>query len=289
MRRGILLTLLTLACWQPPDLPPPPPQPSNAELLASRPYKLHSPVEVLDGGALPAAPSDAGWPLLVVLHGYRSTGSDSQEYLHLDTDEVRSRYFIITPLGRAVKLPNQDTSFAWYPDATSRTLPPWDSAWLRAVLLDALAQAPIDPARVSVVGVSQGGHMAHRLACDSADIVSTVVALAGQLDNCEPAKPVSVLQVHGDADRTISYITGKEALALWAQVDGCTGPIIATGEQVEHVTPSDGGDTTVWDYQGCPAGTTVRLWKMHGIGHSPPLADAFATDLLKFIDAHPRR
>jgi polyhydroxybutyrate depolymerase len=280
MRTALALTVVaaTLGCWEPPDLPPPAPQPTDAELLASRPYRLHSPAEVLDGG-LPA--SDAGWPLLIILHGYGESGTEIQGYLGLDSDEVRAHTFIITPVGTVT-----GGVLAWHPDATPAA--PWDSAYLHAMLVDALGKAPIDRSRVFVVGFSQGAHMAHRVSCDSADLVSAEIAIAGQLTQCQPSRPVSVLAVHGTMDPTISFKSGLSALTLWAAVDRCSGALTATGQTLTLIGDSDGGETDVLAWGGCPPGIAVELWRMNGVGHGAfPVAPDLGAQLMGWFDAHP--
>jgi len=163
-------TLLAAGCWQPPQEPVEV-QPSDAELLALRPYALLAPSE-LDGGT---ADSGQRWPLLMVLHGFHSTGPQTASYLGLTSEAVRRQYFRIQPRGSL-----DPGGLSWNPDYPVE--PPWDSAYLRAVLLDALSKAPVDPSRVFVVGYSQGAHMAHRLACDSADLVSAVVGVSAGTD-----------------------------------------------------------------------------------------------------------
>lgn len=271
-------TLLAAACWQPPQEPVEA-QPSDAELLALRPYALIAPLE-LDGGT---ADSGARWPLLMVLHGFHSTGPQTASYLGLTSEAVRRRYFRIQPRGSL-----DPGGLSWNPDFPVE--PPWDSAYLRAVLLDALSEAPVDPSRVFVVGYSQGAHMAHRLACDSADLVSAVVGVAGQLKDCAPARPVSALVVHGTLDEAISYSGPLGALdtsGLWGRVDGCTGSLEATAEPLD-LTQHEGAETTVQSFGGCPEGIGVQLWTMGGVGHSPNWTDDFPTMVTGFLDAHPR-
>jgi polyhydroxybutyrate depolymerase len=277
----LLLSILGVSCWQPPDLPPPLPKPTDTEFLASRPYRLQSPADLFDGG-LPEAPSDAGWPLVVILHGYAETGPEIQGYLGFDVDELRARAFITTPVGTL-----NGNVRAWHPDATPEW--PYDSAYLHAVLLDVLAKAPIDRSRVFVLGFSQGAHMAHRLACDSADLVSAEIAIAGQLTDCQPSQPVSVLAVHGTVDPTISYQSGLNALALWAARDRCTMPLTPTGQTLTLIGDSDGGETEVLAYGGCAPGVAVELWRMNGVGHGAfPVAPDLGSQFMGWFDAHPR-
>jgi pimeloyl-ACP methyl ester carboxylesterase len=54
-----------------------------------------------------------------------------------------------------------------------------DVAYLRAVIRDVSARHAVDPRRVFIVGHSNGGFMAHRMACEASDLVAAVVSLAG--------------------------------------------------------------------------------------------------------------
>src|SRR5205085_1985187 len=67
----------------------------------------------------------------------------------------------------------------------------------------------VDPRRIFVVGHSNGGFMAYRMACDHSDTVAAIVSVAGAMYDdarkCRAAHPVSVLQVHGPPDNVIPY------------------------------------------------------------------------------------
>src|SRR5581483_6000699 len=105
----------------------------------------------------------------------------------------------------------------------------------------------IDPRRVYAAGASNGGYMAHRVACDAADRVAAVVSVDGanwkDPARCRPSEPVAVLEVHADTDEVVRY-EGKEftidgtlhvlpsahaTVATWAARDGCTGPLAPFG------------------------------------------------------------
>src|SRR4029079_2491638 len=138
-----------------------------------------------------------------------------------------------------------------------------DVGYLDAVIDDVEQRYNIDTRRVFVAGHSNGGFMAHRLACDSADRVTGIVSLAGVTWEaaalCQPSAPVAVLQVHGDHDDTIPFSgTLSEPLAvrwgaMWAMRDGCSGGLQDTGTTLDLDASLPGSETSVtrWD---CPAG-----------------------------------
>lgn len=77
-----------------------------------------------------------------------------------------------------------------------------DIAWLHALIQHLETNYPIDPSRVIIVGLSNGGMMAYRYACTYPDEVAGIAVVAGslQVPDCKPAVPVSVISVHGGAD-----------------------------------------------------------------------------------------
>ena len=72
---------------------------------------------------------------------------------------------------------------------------------IRAVVKAACA----DPARVGVTGVSNGGGMSARMACDAADLIAAAAPVAGgygSLPDCRPSRPVPILEIHGTSTRS---------------------------------------------------------------------------------------
>ena len=146
-----------------------------------------------------------------------------------------------------------------------------DVAFLTALIDELLATQPIDPARVYVTGFSNGGLMAYRLACET-DIFAAIAPVGATLVSaCDDPDPVSVLAVHGDADKIVplsgqipngtSYTNGtpiEELSAFWRTVDGCGEP---TAETV--------GDVTTTSAE-CPDGRAVDLIMVAGAGHQWP-------------------
>ena len=114
---------------------------------------------------------------------------------------------------------------------------PLDVPYLRAVIPAVVRAACADPARVGVTGVSNGGGMSARMACDASDLVAAAAPVAGgygALPDCHPSHPVPILEIHGTADTVVPYrgrgdpVRGDVAsfLAQWRRLDGCTGPTV---------------------------------------------------------------
>jgi len=285
-------SLLGVACdipFPPPAPPKPEPTlPSDEELLAARPYSVKEPPDS-DGGT--------PLPLVLALHGYGNSNTGLDAEFELTRLAERRGFLLVMPNG----LPDARGNRAWNPD--DETKPPFDREYLRALLKDAKVKYAVDPSRVFVFGYSQGAHMAHRLGCDSSDVVTALVSVAGQvatgMTECVPVEKVSVLQVHGTADQAIGYSgdltepidpripSAHQTIAVWGRVDGC-GALVPSTRTIDLSAEIDGDETTVEVYADCPPGIGVELWTMNGVQHSPSPQPNFSSLLYSFLVQHPR-
>ena len=160
-----------------------------------------------------------------------------------------------------------------------------DIAYFTA-LLDALARwAAVDPARIYATGLSNGGAMSHRLACEMADRIAAIAPLGGAnqfaaTSVCAPSRPVPVLHIHGTADPCWRYEGGKaacaqrddktkiavdESMRIWADINGC-----GLAEDPEPFAREEGVETVRINWAGCRDGAEVVLLRMDGGGHVWP-------------------
>ena len=269
----------------PPDMTPP----TEAQLLAERPYTA----------TLPPGYSDAQtWPLVVALAGFGSVGTDTAAYLGFTQLAADQGFILVAPDADALH-----ARFAW--DPSPNHFPNFDVEYLEAIIHDLEARYAVDHSRVFVVGHSDGAHMAHRMACDDADDVVAIMSLAGQVStrpsDCAPPHPVSVLDIHGTADAIIGYDgdvqdnppdpsipSAHETVGVWARNDACTGAIALTGATYDLDAAIAGSESTVEAYAGCPAGIGVELWSDVGGFHRPQLTPQFASTVWTFLNGHAR-
>jgi len=259
-------------------------------LVAKRPYRLVA--EDGDGGAR---------PLVVLLHGYGSSGAGHDAYFGLSAIAKRRGVMLAIPDG------TRDHGGKLFWNATEACcdfdrIPIDDVAYLDAVVADVERREHVDPARIYVIGHSNGAFMAHAWACEKHSPLAAIVALAGvpwtDRARCKN-RDVSVLQIHGDADRVIAYAGGRsfgngvpypsaeEAVSAWAERDGCSAGRHAEGSlDLDRAVP--GAETSRAAY-ACSNGLAVELWTMSGSGHVPQVGPSFAEHALDFLLAHPRK
>jgi polyhydroxybutyrate depolymerase len=182
-------------------------------------------------------------------------------------------------------------------------LPVDDVGYVRWILGDVAKHVHVDPTRVYGVGFSNGGFLAHRIACDLASSVAAVVSVAGaqwsDSSRCTPSEPVSVLEIHGDADRVVRpdgglvfnlpgrrYPSLRETLATWAAKDVCTGTLAPTGRNLDFDAMLAGAEADEETYGGCPAGVAVTWWSVRGEGHIPNPTAAGMQGVWEWLRAH---
>lgn len=77
-----------------------------------------------------------------------------------------------------------------------------DVAFVREMLAYLGRLAPVSKDKNFVVGFSNGGGMAQRVACEMADTFAAVASVSGTRDmtDCRPSRPIAVLAMHGLVD-----------------------------------------------------------------------------------------
>lgn len=85
-----------------------------------------------------------------------------------------------------------------------------DIAFVKNVLQDIQTQIPINSQQIFATGMSNGGMLAHRLACDMADTFRAVAAVAGTDNtvNCQPSRAISILHIHARDDSHVLFQGG---------------------------------------------------------------------------------
>ena len=247
-------------------------------------------------------------PLLILLHGYQGSGNEIDVYFGLAAAVQQQGFVYAAPDGTTDSNGNRfwnATDACCNFDGSSVD----DVAYLSRVIVDIQGALAIDPKRIAVVGHSNGGFMSHRMACERSDLVAAIVSLAGETfadaADCKPSEPVSVAQVQGTADDVIHFdgggpltdVTGpypgaEMTAETWAKHDGCGAKPSTLSAKLdvdsELADGSDPAETSVQEWSGCEAGSTVQLWTIQNGSHGPALTPAFADAVIKFLVDHPK-
>ena len=202
-------------------------------------------------------------PLVVALHFASGTGSEMEQATRLTPEARRAGFVVAYPTASEGNFWSASGDF----DKVLRTI-------------DAVQRvACVDPSRVYAVGISNGGFMSSVLACRAADRIAAVGLFAPGINgigDCTPARPLSVLEIHGTADPIVPYRNSSGQpdedipafIAAWARRDGCS-----SRSQPQRVSAT----VTRFRWPGCRAGARVEHLRLTGGRHIellPQLRDA---------------
>jgi polyhydroxybutyrate depolymerase len=241
-------------------------------------------------------------PLLISLHGYGASAEGVAAYLGLEDQADDFGLLLLAPSG------TRDSSGEGFWNASDACCDfersgVDDSGYIADLIEEVGDQLHLDDDQVFIIGHSNGGFMAYRMACEHSDLLAGVVSIAGAMPSreadCDPDEALAALQIHGTADTTVLYRGGSfgairypgavETTEKWAALAGCA----TTGEDaaaaMDHQSNLAGPDTLATTYSdGCDEGGHAELWTVDGMAHTPVPNGAFVPAILEFLLDHPK-
>jgi polyhydroxybutyrate depolymerase len=279
---------------------------SNPVGAVERSYLVHRP---------PGIESDHALPLVVDLHGGGGQASTARQQTRFNDLADRYGFIVAYPNGsgkqRALMAAVNRRFLTFNAGACCAYAAEHhvdDVAFIRAMVARLEAEYPIDRYRIYATGMSNGGMMSYRLACEASEIFAAVGVVSGAqlVSRCAPQRPVSLIHIHGSADRYVPFNGGegdkslvdfdapptRSSVSFWARRDGCSvTPRHTVQGSIEHD-----------EYPGCAAGLGVELYVVDGGGHAWPGGERMsrrgdeATQemsasqvIWQFFAAHPKR
>ena len=236
-------------------------------------------------------------PLLFVLHGSAGNGEVMMT--------VTQRGF--------ERIADKEKFIVVYPDALERR---WneqdgtvdDAGFLLAIVDKLAAESRVDKKRVYMAGISNGGMMAQRMACEYSDRVAAIATVAGTMPAgmatvCKPSRPVPVMVIHGTKDPIVPWgggavagfeefgkvVSAAETARFWASRNLCKGASLVMNETDRD--PQDGTRVRLERFSDCSNKADVTLVAIEGGGHTWPggyqyLPEPFIGKTSKDIDAN---
>jgi len=237
----------------------------------------------------------AAAPLLVVLHGGGGGGAGME---------------VLTARGFNRRA-DETGALVVYPDGVGHT---WndgrhdvwtqavaenvdDVGFLKALVTTLAARYPLDRTRVFVTGMSNGGMMTLKLACEARDVFSGFVAVASSLNeqlaaSCEATGIARLALIDGTADPMVPWAGGTVAVLGIARGRVIGAPksfalfLAAARCRAERTDPpldrvaDDGTRLTLHVGEDCAGGAQVRLYEVDGGGHAWPGGLRYAPERL---------
>jgi len=223
-----------------------------------RTYYLHTPPHPTAARAL---------PLVVALHGSGMQGREMADTTALSQLADKAGFVVVYPDGLKQK---------WNVSGQS----PEDNVQFVHALIDQIQKIrTIDSQRIYVVGLSNGGILAQKIACEAPQQIAAIATVAASLPHqfasrCQTQQPVSLLMVNGTSDSVVPWQGGAapqvkvgrglsippipDVVKFWQQHNGCPA-----NAAVSSSTPL----VQTIDYAACQANSEVMLITLNGADH----------------------
>lgn len=213
-------------------------------------------------------------PLVIALHGGGGTGERFANTTAYDAVAEAEEFIVVYPDG---------VNERWNDGRNNADASVDDVSFIAALIQELSGIRSIDLEQVYVTGISNGGFMTGRLACDQPDLFAGYAIVAASLpegieDTCEVQNPGSVMVIHGTEDQLIPYWGGEDpggnailsvpqAAQYWAQANGCGS--WGRNRWLPNEVNFDGTVVTETTYPRC-ATDPVQLLTIWGGGHTWP-------------------
>lgn len=218
-------------------------------------------------------------PTIIALHGAAQTSQSFKGYFGLEPTAAREGLVVAYPQGIG-RVWDDSRPAAMRLKAALR--PGEDVPFLLALAQSLVAEGIADPNRIYLVGISNGGFMVERMACEHAETfaayaVIMATAPANVRETCRPARAVPIMFIHGTADPVIGWdgfwtplgatLSAPDSAALYAKANGCGGAQVT---ELPDLAPFDGTRISVRRWEGCRDNAEVALYRVERGGHQPP-------------------
>jgi len=198
-------------------------------------------------------PNDVNNPPLVInMHGLTSNASQQRAYTRFDQIASLEKFIVVYPNG---------LNNTW--DITGNK----DVQFISALIDTMHSRYNVDLNKVYATGFSMGGYMSHRLGCALSYRIAAIAPVSGLNASyqCNPTRPVPVLQIHGVADSIVRYSGVGSTISGWVNRNRCPINPVTTSPYPENRPQSL---VTKQFYGPGNQGCEVILLSVEGGGHS---------------------
>lgn len=209
-------------------------------------------------------------PLVVVMHGFTSTGLVIQSYSGFDTLADEYGFVVVYPQGTAIPPTH------WNANLTISVV---DDVGFIVSLVEYLQfEYDLSEEDVFATGFSNGGFMSYTLGCEASETFAAIAPVSGLMsgitwDTCDPVEPVNVLHIHGTGDPVVPPDGSMTSFGGWGGAPAVEEMIQVwkdwnevTEEEIITVSPV----TTGYRYTSETNDNQVWLYLIEGYPHSWP-------------------
>lgn len=215
-------------------------------------------------------------PVLLNLHGYTSNAFEQEVYGDFRSIADTANFILVHPQGTT------DAGGTTFWNAFGSPTETVDDVSFISALIDTVsANYNVDENRVYSTGMSNGGFMSYKLACELSSKIAAVASVTGSMatpltNSCNPGRPVPAMQIHGTSDPTVPYLGNpslfmepiEDVVDYWVTNNGCNSTPAETA--VPDIDQTDLCTADHFVYSGGIDGSSVELYRVNGGAHTWP-------------------
>jgi polyhydroxybutyrate depolymerase len=217
---------------------------------------------------IPANSKSEKMPLVISLHGGFASPKGMFHLADFRPIADRDKFIVVCPASK----------YMWHDGANIHGID--DVKFIDHLITYMIKTYHADPERVYVTGISNGGFMTTRLACQLPSRIAAVAVVAATLDIGEGYNlqmPMPVLYMHGTKDPIVSYNGGKlfgrrifshkEIIKKWVALNKCDAQPVVTS-----IADNANDETTIIkeEYSNKANGLKVVSYTINNGGHTWP-------------------
>lgn len=228
----------------------------------TRSYRLYFPP-----GFSPGTPA----PLVFNLHGYGMNAAQEEFYTEMNAVADTAGFVVCYPEG---------IGNAWNVGFVGAYHAGVDDVGFISALIDQLYfQYQIDLTRVYACGLSNGGFMSYRLACELSHKLAAIASVAGSMTDsihayCATIGSFPIMHIHGTDDQTVLFNgvpgyhwSAPASIQRWTTANQCNPPVLDT---VPNTVLGDSCTVTSQRWNSCYPISKVLFLKVEDGGHTWP-------------------
>ncbi len=217
---------------------------------------------------IPEKSTNEAMPVVIALHGGFATPKAMFRLANFKSLADKEKFIVVCPASKRF----------WHDGAATKGID--DVKFIDELISHVIKKYHADPERIYITGISNGGFMTTRLACQLSNRVAAIAVVAATLDTeegYEPKKPMPVMYIHGTRDPIVSYNGGKlfgrkiyshkQVVEKWVMLNGCY-----TEPAQTEITDSSHDGTMIFkqEYTNKQNGLKVVSYTIGNGGHTWP-------------------
>jgi polyhydroxybutyrate depolymerase len=214
------------------------------------------------------------YPLVLNLHGNGSTASTQEMYSQMNSVADTAKFIIVYPNG---------ISNTW--NSGFGHVSTDDVGFISALIDKMISDYSINKSKIYTCGMSMGGFMSFRLACELPEKIAAIASITGLvanqvMTNCQTQIPVPTMFIHGTNDATVSY----DGTEYYSSAEATKNWLIERNECSNEVSiynfpdlVNEGSTVTKYTYSSCKNSNEVWFYRVENGGHTWPGAPEVST------------